>query len=246
MIERPTPPPGFDLQRDEVICSYAYLVDKIAMRLIARLPPNVELDDLKSAGMIGLIDAIGKYSDDKGSRFRVYAEIRIRGAIMDELRSQDWVPRSVRERKNNLQKKILQLTNILGRSPTDEEVAASLDICLADYYVLKRQTETKSMISFEDLKSKSDDGNGRDILESIPDHSQIDPASLTEQTTELKLVYHALKELPDRQRMVLSLYYFEDMKLKEIGSLLGVSESRVSQIQSNAMALLRPIIERLS
>ena len=231
------------LNREEAIRNYAYLVDKVAHRLILRLPANVELDDLKSAGMIGLIDSIEKYSDDKGSHFKVYAEIRIRGAIMDELRSLDWVPRSVRESKALLQKAHQALSQTLQRTPSDEEMANQLSIPLEEYQVLKKKAQVRSIISYEDLNARSD--SPRDVLESIPDHQQQDPASIQEQQDELSFIHKALKQLPDRQRMVLSLYYLEEMKLKEIGQLLGVSESRVSQIQSQAIAQIKPILKKL-
>ena len=163
---------------------------------------------------------------------------------MDELRALDWVPRSVRDRKNTLQRTTQSLTNKLGREPTNEELAQELDITPAELKELQSKAVVRSMISYEDLKPNKD--SGRDVLESIPDRNQMDPASLEEQRDEQNIIYRALKELPDRQRMVLSLYYFEEMKLKDIGSLLGVSESRVSQIQSQAVAMLKPIIERMS
>lgn len=231
------------LSREQAIQNYAYLVDKIAHRLIMRLPANIELDDLKSVGMIGLIDSIEKYSDDKGSHFKVYAEIRIRGAIMDELRALDWVPRSVRECKSLIQKTQNKLSQELGRAPTAEEMAQELNLGIAEYQNLKSKANVKSIISYEDLNTRSD--SPRDILESIPDHQQLDPESIQEKQDELTFIHKALRQLPDRPRMVLSLYYLEEMKLKDIGSLLGVSESRVSQIQSQAIKLIKPILKKL-
>ena len=163
---------------------------------------------------------------------------------MDELRALDWVPRSVRDRKNTLQRTTQSLINKLGREPTNVELAQELEITTKELKELQSKAVVRSMISYEDLKPSKD--SGRDVLESIPDRNQMDPASLEEQRDEQNIIYRALKELPDRQRMVLSLYYFEEMKLKDIGSLLGVSESRVSQIQSQAVTMLKPIIERMS
>jgi RNA polymerase sigma factor FliA len=231
------------LSREQAIQNYAYLVDKIAHRLIMRLPANIELDDLKSVGMIGLIDSIEKYSDDKGSHFKVYAEIRIRGSIMDELRALDWVPRSVRECKSLIHKTQNKLSQELGRVPTAEEMAQELNLDITDYQNLKSKANVKSIISYEDLNTRSE--SPRDILESIPDHQQLDPESIQEKQDELTFIHKALRQLPDRPRMVLSLYYLEEMKLKDIGSLLGVSESRVSQIQSQAIKLIKPILKKL-
>lgn len=231
--------------RDQAIQDYAHLVDKIARRIIARLPSSVELDDLKSVGIIGLIDAIEKYSDDKGNHFKVYAEIRIRGAIMDELRAQDWVPRSVRDRQNLIRKEHQRLAQKLGRTPSEQEVADGLKMTLEDFQRLSTKSIGLSMISYEDLNTRSDQSN-RDILESIPDHVQKTPDSILEEKDDSHLLYQALKQLPERQRMVLSLYYFEEMKLREIGELLGVTESRVSQIHAQAVHNLKPLLKDLN
>ena len=151
MTEHSKPSVSFSsANRDQLIQEHAHLVDKIAKRIIARLPSNVELDDLKSVGIIGLIDAIEKYSDDKGNHFRVYAEIRIRGAIMDELRSQDWVPRSVRDRQNLIKKEYQKLSQHLGRSPSDQEMADGLEMSLEDFQSFSNKALGQTMISYED------------------------------------------------------------------------------------------------
>ena len=246
MTEHSKPSTSFSsANRDQLIQEHAHLVDKIAKRIIARLPSNVELDDLKSVGIIGLIDAIEKYSDDKGNHFRVYAEIRIRGAIMDELRSQDWVPRSVRDRQNLIKKEYQKQSQILGRSPSDQEMAAGLEMTLEDFQSFSNKALGQTIISYEDLNTRSEQSN-RDILESIPDHLQSTPELILEQKQDFSLIYQALKKLPERQRMVLSLYYFEEMKLREIGELLGVTESRVSQIHAQAVQSLKPLLKDLN
>lgn len=246
MTEHSKPSPSFSTaNRDQLIQEHAHLVDKIAKRIIARLPSNVELDDLKSVGIIGLIDAIKKYSDDKGNHFRVYAEIRIRGAIMDELRSQDWVPRSVRDRQSLIRKEYQRLSQTLGRSPTDQEMANGLEMTLDEFQRLSHKAVGQSIVSYEDLSARSDHSN-RDALESIPDHVQSTPELILEQKQDFNLIYQSLKKLPERQRMVLSLYYFEEMKLREIGELLGVTESRVSQIHAQAVKNLKPLLQDLN
>ncbi|MAD60171.1 MAG: FliA/WhiG family RNA polymerase sigma factor [Myxococcales bacterium] len=233
-------------KRDNMIIEHAVLVDKIAKRIVYRLPPNVELDDLKSAGFIGLIDAIEKYSDDKGTPFKVYAEIRIRGAIMDELRAQDWVPRSVRDRHNKLQEAERNLQESLGRKPSDSELAGVLDISIEDLHKMRARSEIKSLLSLEDLKSsKNQDGTSRDALEMMSDPKQITPDLEIERNDEYAMLEQLMQRLKEKQRLVLRLYYFEDMKLKEIGVHLSITESRVSQILSEALSKLKVMINKL-
>ena len=233
-------------KRDNMIIENAALVDKIAKRIIYRLPPNVELDDLKSAGFIGLIDAIEKYSDDKGTPFKVYAEIRIRGAIMDELRSQDWVPRSVRDRHQKLHEAERALQDNLGRKPSDSELAEVLELSIEDLQKMRARSEIKSLLSLEDLKSsKNQDGTSRDALEMMSDPHQITPDKELERRDEYAMLDQLMQKLKEKQRLVLRLYYFEDMKLKEIGVHLSITESRVSQILSEALKKLKTMISKL-
>ena len=232
-------------QRDNAISEYAYLVEKLAKRIIARLPPHVELDDLKSAGFLGLIDAIDKFSDEKGTPFTVYAEIRIRGAIMDELRAQDWVPRSVRDRNQRLTEATNELTHQLGRKPEESELAARLELNIEDLRRMQRRAEIKSLVSIEDLKNKRDHSSGRDPLEMIADARQMEPSRYVERLDEEAMLSRALNLLRDRHQTVLRLYYFEDMKLKEIGEHLNITESRVSQILSESLDRLKVTLLRI-
>ncbi len=233
-------------QRDESIVEYAPLVDKLAKRIISRLPSNVELDDLKSAGFIGLIDAIEKFSDEKGTPFSVYAEIRIRGAIMDELRSRDWVPRSVRDRNQKLQEAIQTLQLKLGRKPSESELAESLNCTLAELHQYQNRAEIKSLLSLEDLGQRRDsDGGSRDVLEMIADPEQDTPEDHIERVDEAAMLQLALSRLRPRQNTILRLYYFEDMKLREIGEHLNITESRVSQILSESLGRLKVVMHKL-
>ena len=234
------------IKRDNLIIEHAALVDKIAKRIVYRLPPNVELDDLKSAGFIGLIDAIEKYSDDKGTPFKVYAEIRIRGAIMDELRAQDWVPRSVRDRHQRLQEAERALQEKLDRKPSDQELAEAIEISVDDLKKMRQRSEIKSLLSLEDLKpNKNQEGASRDVLEMLSDPNQMTPEAELARSDEFAMLDKVMLQLKEKQRIVLRLYYFEDMKLKEIGVHLNITESRVSQILSEALAKLKVMMHKL-
>lgn len=231
--------------RERAVIEHVALVEKIARRVAARLPASVEVDDLKSAGFIGLLDAIEKFSDDKETPFHVYAEIRIRGAMMDELRAQDWVPRSVRDRRARINRASRELEQRLGRTPTQTELSTELEISVSELERMEARSMIRSQISLEDLKSKHGEDDGRDPLESIADPSQSSPEMIALQADEHSLLQEAIKQLSERKRLVLHLYFFEEMKLREIGETLGVTESRVCQIQSEAITQLKSIIKRL-
>ena len=231
------------MTRNEAISKYISLVDKVANRLISRLPANIELDDIKSAGIIGLIDAAEKYNETKGSSFKVYAEIRIYGAIMDELRSQDWVPRSVRQSQAELKVAEKNLSQSLGRTPSEYELAQYLNMSIEEYHKLSKRANAKRFIHFDDLVK--DPNSNRNILDVIPDDRQLLPQEQEEYNEQRYLMTAALKRLPERQREILRLYYFEELRLKEIGEILSVTESRVSQIHAHAVERLKMIIKEL-
>jgi RNA polymerase sigma factor for flagellar operon FliA len=232
------------LDRNQVVEKYAYLIKKVAYKMIARLPANVEMDDLMSAGVIGLIDAAEKYDPEKSSNFRTYAEIRIRGAMVDELRSLDWVPRSVRQKGASIDVVARTLTSRLGRPATDEEIARELGLTVEEYYLLAEKARAVSVVSYEDLGATGTEDK-RDFLDCVADPEAEDPEETSEKTNRRSVMMRAIQKLPERQRVVLSLYYFEDLNLKEIGNLLGVTESRISQIHSQAVIQLRPILAEM-
>ncbi len=232
------------IDRNRVVEQYAYLINKVAYKLIARLPANVELDDLKSAGVIGLIDAAEKYDPEKSANFKSYAEIRIRGSMVDELRALDWVPRSVRQRGAQIERTRRALQADLGRQPTEIELARALEVSVDGLRALVDKAHALSVISYEDLGGAGDDDR-REFLDCVSDPEAENPEDSTQRHSRRDRMLDAVQMLGERQRVVLSLYYFEDLNLKEIGSILGVTESRISQIHSKACLQLKPLLEEL-
>lgn len=225
-------------QKDRLILEYSPLIKFIAQKIAARLPANIELDDLISAGVIGLMDAIEKYDPSRDNKFKTYAEFRIRGAILDELRSQDWVPRSVRDKAKLLDRKTVQLEQQLGRAATDEEVASSMNISLEEYYDLINQTRPVSLLSIDETPAFSDNDK-KSILNILEGCKLNNPFNQLNIKTVKDVVAKAIIDLPERQKIVLDLYYFQEMNLKEIGLVLRVTESRVSQLHAQAVQKLR-------
>lgn len=224
--------------REEIILEYAPLIKYVAQKIAARLPANIELDDLISSGVIGLMDAIEKYDPSRDNKFKTYAEFRIRGAILDELRAQDWVPRSVREKGKMLERAFAKIEQEKGRPATDEEVCEELKISQEEYYELLNQVRSVSLLSYDDLSSLSK-GDKRAALGMSETGKTANPYMEVNSAHLKKMVSDAIKDLPEKQRLVLSLYYYEDLNLKEIGRVLDVTESRVSQLHTQAILRLK-------
>ncbi len=225
--------------RDRLIREYGGLIKFIAQKIAARLPSNIELDDLISSGVIGLMDAIDKYDSSRDNKFKTYAEFRIRGAILDELRSQDWVPRSIREKAKILERAYSKIEQMKGRQATDDEVCIELGMTSEQYHEMLNEVRSVSLLSYDDLTNLSNadkrtlHGNGEAGSKVPTPFSEVSVAHLK------KLVAEAIEDLPEKQRLVLSLYYYEDLNLKEIGRVLDVTESRVSQLHSQAIFKLK-------
>lgn len=225
--------------REKLVLEYAPLIKYIAQKIAARLPANIELDDLMSSGVIGLMDAIEKYDPTRDNKFKTYAEFRIRGAILDELRAQDWVPRSVREKAKILERCYLKLEQEKGRQATEEEVCQDLGISQNEFHDLLNQVKSVALLSYDDISSfsKSDKralhGYGDSGVKAATPYNEVNVAALK------KSLANAIKDLPEKQRLVLSLYYYEDLNLKEIGRVLDVTESRVSQLHTQAVLRLK-------
>lgn len=225
-------------QREKLIMEYAPLIKFIAQKIAIRLPSNIELDDLISSGVIGLMDAIEKYDPTRDNTFKTYAEFRIRGAILDELRAQDWVPRSVRDKAKLLDRTMMQLEAEMGRSASDEEVAAKLNISMDEFHDLTNQVRPVSLLSIDDMATFSN-GDKKSIINLLEGTKLNNPLNTLNVKTVKDIVTQAINELPEKQRLVLSLYYYEDLNLKEIGRVLRVTESRVSQLHAQAVSRLR-------
>ncbi|MFH1624590.1 MAG: FliA/WhiG family RNA polymerase sigma factor [Pseudomonadota bacterium] len=224
--------------RDELILEYAPLIKYIAGRMAVRLPPNIEVNDLINSGIIGLIDAIEKFDPKRGVKFRTYAEFRIKGAILDELRSLDWVPRSIRQKIHKLEQAYVKLEQKLGRAASEEEVAGMLGVKIEELHDMMNKASGINLINLEELGYSSERGREKVVDFFIKGYSK-DP-SLELRVKEIEAVIaKAINELPKKQRLVISLYYYEELTMKEIGMVLGITESRVSQIHTEAIIQLR-------
>lgn len=226
------------LDRDALIRQHVPLVRRIALHMIAKLPPNVELDDLIQVGMIGLAEALSRFESEQGVQFDTFASQRIRGAMLDELREGDWMSRSSRKSQKEIEQALNRLEQRLGRTPLESEIAAELGMKLDDYQSLLGKVRGTQLVYLEDIGGGDADGSD-DYLERHVADSGADPfALLRDQRLRLALV-DAIKNLPEREQYVMGMYYEHDMNLKEIAAVLGVTESRVCQLHSQAIARLR-------
>lgn len=218
---------------DELVNRYAPLVKKIAYHLIARLPASVQVDDLIQAGMLGLLDASHHYKPTQGASFETYASIRIRGAMLDDLRRVDWAPKSIHRKSRDLSEAISQVENTNGGVASDSEVAEAMGLSMDEYFQLLRETSASRMVSVEQLG-----GSEEDIFERLDSHTAAPVDELQQQQFQGHL-REAIKQLPEREQLIMSLYYEQELNLREVGAVLDVSESRVSQLLSQAHARLR-------
>lgn len=225
--------------REHFILKYAPLVKYVAGKLAGAMPTNVEFDDLVGYGVFGLLDAIEKYDLDKNVKFNTYAVNRIRGAIFDELRSIDWVPRSIRQKSREIEETIADLEAKLGRSAANEEIAAAMGLGIEEYNALLLKVSSTSVVSLTDLRFSNDDSEEFSVGDIIEAPSSLNPDVIVEREDIKRIIVDAIKELPEREKKVLIMYYYEDMTLREIGEVLHVTESRVSQIHTSANIKLR-------
>lgn len=230
---------GKSLSREEIIIKYTPLIKYIAHRLAMRLPPHITADDLIGAGVIGLMDAIEKFDPAKKVQFKTYAEIRIKGAMLDELRSLDWVSRSVRQKATKIEKTYQLLEKKNGRAVEDEEVAQAMSISLEDYYDLLNEIRGVSVLDIESLRPKLSEQREDDIVDLPIESRDNQPFHFFRQLEIKELLSRAIKELPSNERMVIALYYYEQLTLKEIGEVMGYTESRICQLHTKAILKLR-------
>jgi len=235
---------SIEAERERVVLEQLPQVRFIARRIHDRLPQQVELDDLISAGVIGLMDAMKKYDPAKNVQFKSYAQFRIRGAILDSLRELDWGPRLLRRRARAIQEAHRKLSLEFGRAATENEVAAELGMQLHDYQVLLGELRGLDLGS---IQQESEDESGMEELsERIPDDRQEDAFTLLLKSETKERLAKTIGELAERDRQVLALYYFEELTMKEIGAVLGVVESRVSQIHTSAIIQLRAKLQAVA
>ncbi|MEM7469565.1 MAG: RNA polymerase sigma factor FliA [Pseudomonadota bacterium] len=225
---------GLDpLSERELVDTYAPLVKRIAYHLMSKLPPSVQVEDLIQSGMIGLLEAAKNYDASQGASFETYAGIRVRGSMLDEIRKGDWAPRSLHRKVREIAKAVAELEAEHGRDARDAEVAERLDMTLEEYYHTLQDASSYRVFSFEDLPTK-DEGMSQGLTANIPE-----PTVEVEQDLFKQALAKAIAGLPERERLVMSLYYKEELNLRETGEVLGVSESRVCQIHAAALIRLK-------
>ena len=215
---------------------YAPLVRRIAHQMIAKLPANVELDDMIQAGMIGLMDAVNRFEESQGTQFEVYAASRIRGSMLDELRAGDWLPRSARKNQRDIENAIHRLEQRLQRAPQESEIAQELHMSVPDYQELLGDARGAQLVYLDDLGGGVD---GDDYLERHVAQAGGEPLEILRDKRFRTALVAAIEELPEREKLLMSMYYEQDLNLREIGAVMGVTESRVCQLHSQAVSRLR-------
>jgi RNA polymerase sigma factor for flagellar operon FliA len=224
--------------RDRLILHYAPLVKYVAGRVGSGLPAHVEQADLVSYGTFGLIDAITRFEPTREVKFESYAMARIRGAIIDELRNTDWIPRSVRMKARQFERAVAELEAKFQRTPSDEEVAAEMDMDVEDVRKFLGQLSLVNVVALDELLT-DDDGGAPRLGDTLQDSSALDPQAMAEHGEARQLLARAVEQLPEREKVVVSLYYFEGLTLADIGRVLGVTESRICQMHTKAVLHLR-------
>ena len=225
--------------RDRLILTYAPLVKYVAGRLGSGLPAHVDEGDLVSYGLLGLIGAIERYDPARDIKFETYAISRIKGAIIDELRALDWVPRSVRSRAREIERAIAELEAKLGTAPTDEQIAAKIGISVDELEESLTDISRSSIAALDELWSVSGEGDQVSLMDSIEDTQGVRPQEALDETEMREALADAIARLPEREKLVVTLYYYEELTLREIGEVLGVTESRVSQLHTKAILRLK-------
>lgn len=234
--------PGSQAEAD-LVEQYLPLVKTVVGRIAMGLPSHVDAEELYSVGMVGLLNAVRQFDPKGGSSFESYARVRIRGAVYDELRRLDWVPRSVHDKARKVRVVMERLQQTLGRVPEDEEMANALNLTPGEYEDLMVEIRPATFVCL-DAAPNTDDGNDSSNYESVADSSQPDPQEQAARHELARIIAERLEQLPEMQRKVLALYYFEDMRLREIAEVFGVTESRICQIHSQAIVAIKAYLQR--
>ena len=224
--------------RDELIVSHLPMVKYLVGKIASQLPLHLDREDLMSAAIVGLITAAERFDPNRGVQFKTFVEQRIRGTIMDELRSQDWLTRSVREKFKRLEREFAILEQKLGRNPTSEEVAAAMQMEMDEYFKLLEEVHFLSVVSLDD-SWEDEDGSSFGLLDVLEDKGSENPQEQMMAREMVDVMADAIDALPEKERIVITLYYYEEMNLKEIGAVLGLTESRICQLHSQAVVRLR-------
>jgi RNA polymerase sigma factor for flagellar operon FliA len=225
------------LDRNALIRQYQPLVRKLAHHMMAKLPANVQVDDLIQVGLIGLSEALTRFEATQGVQFETFATQRIRGAMLDELRENDWVSRSTRKSQKDIEEALRKLEHRLGRSPLESEIAAELNMTLSEYQGLLSKVRGTQLVYLEDMNHNPDDEDG--FLDRHMGDSTVDPLNMLRDQRLRQALVAAIKNLPEREQHIMSMYYEQDMNLKEIAAVLNVTESRICQLHSQSIARLR-------
>ena len=221
--------------REQLVQRYVPLVKRVAYHLMARLPANVQFEDLVQNGMLGLLDAMDRYQEGFGAQFETYATQRVRGAMLDGLRENDWLPRNLRRELRRIEAAITQLEHVHGRVPSEVELAESLGMSLGEYQKVLHDARGHQLVYLEDFSGDGDE----DFLERHFTDNDADPAGILEDRNLKEMLVKAIDRLPEREKLMMALYYEQELNLREIGEVMGVTESRVCQLHSQAIARLR-------
>jgi RNA polymerase sigma factor for flagellar operon FliA len=236
---------GSTQARDRLIVHYAPLVKYVAGRMTAGLPGNIDHEDLTSAGIVGLMEAISKFEPGRGYKFETYAANRIRGSILDDLRAMDWVPRSVRTQARRVEQTLQKLYEHHGRTPTDDEVASEMGVSVRKLRAIYSRVSTVLFVSLERLLSLGDKQGGLSLVETLADAQAEDPASHVEAEEMRSFLAKAISGLPERERMAITLYYYEGLSLTEIAQVVGLSQARISQMNAKSVLQFRSQLNKL-
>jgi RNA polymerase sigma factor FliA len=232
--------------REQIVEKYLYLVKYVAGRTAINLPSNIDLGDLVSYGILGLFDAIEKYDVEQGNKFETYAVSRVRGSIMDELRKLDWAPRLLRKKAREVEKKNKELEEELGRLATDDELAKALNVSLKDLNTMYSELSCTTFLSLDEVWENQSGNKSVTRMQSIEDTAVESQLDILQKEESKEIIAKAIKELPEKEALVMVLYYYENLTLREIGQVLNVTESRVCQIHTKVILRLRSILKRMT